>query len=260
MTVHRAALLNCLFILAAAFRTGAGTAAYGPFNGYFIPDGVGLKKPLPPEAGLLKADGRWLIYCWVKGDGPAGAWTLLAGFGDPSGEAGSQRYLTARAGNVSFRAGNTEVTTGAPLRPGAWQFLAATFDGASLRLYVDGVEAASSEVKFTADATPVIHLAPGPPPQSGAEHFAGKIAGLTLVPVALTRDEIRSLMAWAKNLDQMPFEAGSKTWPVQVKGQSGLRAPQEAWTLPRPPAEFSKPQARPVENAGPVLDPRGANE
>ena len=260
MTDYRLAPLTWLLTFAWLLQAGASAeAVYGPYHGRFIPDGIGLKKPVTPEAGPLKGDSRWSIYCWVKGDGDVAPDALLAGFGEPSGEAGAQRYLAARAGKVSFWSGNSEVGAQTPLRPGAWQFLAATFDGTTLRLSADGVELAARRVQLAA-AAPVIHLAPVPPPQSNAAHFAGRIAGFTLVPRALAHDEVRALMAQVKNLDLTPFEAGSKTWPVQVKGQDGLRAPQEAWTLPSTPGEFPRPRARPAENRRPVLEPRGAHE
>ena len=260
MTRHRLALLSWLLVLAGTFRPGtAHVTLYGPYNGYFIPDGVGLKKPLSAETAPLRGDSPWSLYCWVKSEALAAGRVLLAGFGEPGAEAGAQRYLAARAGKVSFWSGGFEVTAETPLRPGAWQFLAATFDGRELRLYADGAGPAAGKVRL-ADAAPVIHLAPVPPRGLEATHFAGKIAGFTLVPRTLTPDEIQSQTARAGHLDLLPFEAASKTWPVQIKGQDGLRAPQEAATLPAMPAEFPRPQARPAANTEPVLEPRGAGE
>jgi beta-galactosidase/beta-glucuronidase len=261
MALQSLAFLTSLLLFAAAFfQTGGRPAAgvYGPYHGHFIPAGVGLKKELPPEAAALKAEGRWSIHGWVKSDGPLSA-ALLAGFGDPAGEPGAQRYLAVRGGKFSFRSGEAEVGTQALLRPGTWQHLAATFDGSTLRLYVDGAEAASRGMRFAGAAAPVVHLAPVPPAGSDATHFAGKIAGFTLAPRALSAGEARSLSARPRGLDSLPFEAGSKTWPVQVKGQSGLRAPQDAWAVPPPPQVFA-PRARPSSQTAPRLDPRGANE
>jgi beta-galactosidase/beta-glucuronidase len=259
MTAYRLALLTCLLALAAAVQSGTAPAAYGPYNGYFIADGVGLKKPLSADAAPLKGDRPWTLYCWVKSDAAVTGRTLLAGFGEPEGAAGGTRYLAVRAGKFSFWSGGAEITGDAPLRPGAWQFVAATFDGRKLRLYADDVNPSAGWLVL-GDAAPVLYLAPVPPPGADATHFEGKIAGLTLVPRALTADEVSSLTAQARHLDLTPFEAASKTWPVQLKGQSGLRAPQDADTLPSMPAEFPTPRARPSVNNGPRLEPRGANE
>ena len=46
-------------------------------------------------------------------------------------------------------------------------------------------------------------------------------------------------------------QGSGKTWPVQTKGQEGLRAPQERATLPTPASGFSKPSAKPAGATGP---------
>jgi hypothetical protein len=51
-----------------------------------------------------------------------------------------------------------------------------------------------------------------------------------------------------------------KTWPVQTKGQEGLRAPQERATLPVPTSGFAKPSAKLAGAPGPSLARRGAGE
>ena len=55
-------------------------------------------------------------------------------------------------------------------------------------------------------------------------------------------------------------QGSGKTWPVQTKGQEGLRAPQERATLPIPTSGFSKPLAKPAGAPGPALARRGAGE
>src|SRR5215207_4895205 len=55
-------------------------------------------------------------------------------------------------------------------------------------------------------------------------------------------------------------QGARKTWPVQTKGQDGLRAPQERSTLPAHTSDFSKPSAKPAGPETPALAPRGAGE
>jgi hypothetical protein len=59
-----------------------------------------------------------------------------------------------------------------------------------------------------------------------------------------------------------PYGQGppKKSWPVQTKGQEGLRVPQERATLPVPTSGFSKPAAGPAEPDAPALARRGAGE
>src|SRR5215207_3480566 len=63
-------------------------------------------------------------------------------------------------------------------------------------------------------------------------------------------------------LSLTPHGQGSKrkTWPLQTKGQEGLREPPERATLPAPTSGFSKPSARPAGPEGPALARRGAGE
>ncbi len=62
-------------------------------------------------------------------------------------------------------------------------------------------------------------------------------------------------------LNPIAYGQGSrKTWPLQTKGQDGLREPQEPATLPRPTSDFSKPVAKPPGPDTPALAPRRDNE
>jgi hypothetical protein len=237
----------------------AALAPYGPFNGSFIPGGLGLKKTLGADDPLLRADAAWTIHFWVRADASSPARTLLAGFGDPAGGPDAARYLALRDGRVSFWTGGEDLTSDAPLAPGAWQFLAATFDGVKLTLYPGGA-APASRPTLLAGAAPVAHLAPHAQPLPGGEHFAGRVALFTLLPRALTAAEVRALAAEEQRFDLMAFEPGSRTWPVQTKGQDGLRVPQEAATLPQSAAPWSSPEPRPAAGNAPRLEPRGAHE
>ena len=63
----------------------------------------------------------------------------------------------------------------------------------------------------------------------------------------------------------LAFQSGGttvnrKTWPVQTKGQEGLREPQEASTLPRRPALAPVRKAVPALKTRPLLEPRGEGE
>lgn len=84
-----------------------------------------------------------------------------------------------------------------------------------------------------------------------------RLSLLTLAPLLL-------LSGWARTwggLEPAAYGQGSgKTWPVQTKGQEGLRAPQEPATLPVPTSAFSKPVAKPAGAPGPALARRGASE
>jgi hypothetical protein len=260
MIFYRLAFVTWLLLLTGGLQPGgASDITYGPYNGSFIPAGLGLKKSLPTEDSPVQPNQSWSIYCWVESDNPVNASTLVAGFGEPKGDAGTQRYLGIREGRFSFWSGNGEVTTEAIVHPGKWQMLAASFENGNLTLYSDGRQVASSRLELSPAAT-VIYLAPTTSTWVGATHFSGKIAKLTLVTRALKAEEIRTLMAQEKRLDVLLYEAASKTWPVQTRGQDGLRVPQEPATLPKSLAEPRRATARAAATDAPALAPKGAKE
>ena len=53
------------------------------------------------------------------------------------------------------------------------------------------------------------------------------------------------------------FEAGSKPWPIQTRGQAGYRAPQDPATMPTSRAPFSAPVAITRPPVGPSLTQSG---
>ena len=261
MTCKALVLLTVLLILSASPHTGpTQNTVYGPYNGFFIPAGLGLKKPLSPDDATVQADHSWAMYCWIKSDAPIKESTVIAGFGEPMGEPGTQRYFVVQQANrISFWSGSSAVYTETKITPGRWQFLLANYDDDGLFVHTDGYEVAAGKLHLY-PAAPVIHLAPVAMPWTYAAHFSGKIAGFTLLPRALTPDEVRALLARSKNLDLMQFEAASKTWPIQIKGQDGLRVPQEPATLPQSSTAPSTTTPRPMATNAPRLAPRGSGE
>jgi len=87
-----------------------------------------------------------------------------------------------------------------PVAQNTWVHLAGTYDGATVRLYVDGVEVANQPLtgSFAHDRTPVI-LGGNGNDASGVptELFPGRIDELMLFGRALGADEIARLAAGA---------------------------------------------------------------
>ena len=87
-------------------------------------------------------------------------------------------------------------------------------------------------------------------------------------PSLLISALLLSLLSWPQpratpggGFDPTAYGQGSeKTWPVQTKGQEGLREPQESATLPASTSGFSKPLAKPAGPDAPSLARRGAGE
>ena len=112
---------------------------YGPYNARILQGGDGLRKPMVARDTVLRADSPWTLYGWVQTDMPITAPLLVAGVGDVADE--YSRFLGLDAGKLMLWMGAYNSFT-APLTVtlGRWQFLAATFDGSTFRLYSDGTQ------------------------------------------------------------------------------------------------------------------------
>ncbi len=248
--------------------------AYGPYSAVFLPGGRGLSKPLLEKDKLFTAESSWSVYTWVRSDdlpnsAPASAAsifpaalapsitpTLIAGVGDPLDE--YSRFFALSGGKLAFWMGEGDsLTSTISLASKTWHLLAATFDGVTTHLYSDGAEVGSAKLAF-GRVSPVVELAPES--LTGTQHFGGKIADFTLLRRVLAPAEVASLSATKPDFLLINFEEGSKSWPIQTRGQAGYRAPQDSATLPRSAVPFSKPIAQPLPSGSKTLEPARDNE
>ncbi len=228
----------------------------GPYNGIFIADGLGIVKPINTEEFSPKAGRPWSMVAWVKENGPSAANTLLAGIGDPMN---NSTYLGVTNGKLAVWVGSQWMTSPTAWETGKWHLGAVTFDGAMLRLYSDGAQVAQEPIA-TAAMAPVMEMAPDKLPWPAGEHFAGNIADFAVTSRAVTANEIREMFNRSENFELLEFQPGSEHWPVQTRAQAGEPVPQSPATLPKSAAPFSKPIAKPVQDAKPLLAPRGKDE
>ncbi|MGB6158580.1 MAG: LamG-like jellyroll fold domain-containing protein, partial [Acidobacteriaceae bacterium] len=164
----------------------------------------------------------------------------VAGVGAPDEE--YPRYLAIAPGKVMLWVGKHNLLEGtAAIDPGKWHLLAATFDGQQFRLFADGAQVGSGQL-VVGTVSPTLQIAPA---QAGWQHFGGRIAGLKLLREAMTASAIRDLAGSPEDFSLVEYEDGSKSWPVQTRGQAGYRAPQDPATMPHSKAPFSAPVARP---------------
>ena len=251
-----------LGVLAATSATKAQVVSndmpsYGPFNGFFLQGGDGLRKNLAEHDPLLRADVPWSLYCWVRTEEPLQSPSLLAGLGDLSEE--YPRYLGSDGKNLLFWMGeNNSLSAPASLTPGKWHLLAVTFNANEFRMYSDGAQVGGGKLDI-GTVSPVLQIAPPMGARPNGQHFGGKIAGLMLVPQMLSSDEIKRLWETPPDFSTVEFEEGSKPWPVQTRGQAGYRAPQDPSTMPQSKAPFSRPVAQPLPLSHEALQANGEN-
>jgi len=230
---------------------------YGPYNGIFLPDGEGLYKKITDNDTVLLADSPWTLYAWVNAEEAVAKPTLIGGLGRPEDE--YARYLAIAPGKLILFGGKDNSLEG-PVTFGQskWHLVAAVFDGERFHLYFDGTQVASGKLALGSVAG-VLGMAPSALPAPEWGHFGGRIAGLTLLRESLAGNVIAEVAAKGYNEAEPVYEEGSKSWPVQTRGQAGYRAPQDASQMPRSKAPFSAPVAKPAPALHEALQPDGDN-
>jgi hypothetical protein len=210
--------------------------AYGPYNGTFLQGGLGLTKPLHDHEPLASAQHGWSMSLWFKTSDPKPT-TLLAGVGRPN--EGFPRYLALSHGHPALWVGGSgeghELQGTSPLVPGQWHSIAVCVDAeGKAHLYADGAEVAAGTLSLGPSST-VVELAPteeASGPLAGAKHFGGLLAQVSLRSVPLAPNEVAAMNSAPAGLDNLPFEEGSRAWPVQISGPAGTYAPQDPSLLP----------------------------
>jgi beta-galactosidase/beta-glucuronidase len=231
---------------------------YGPYNAVFLAGGDELKKHLVKNDTVLRADSPWSLYAWIWMDeAPKGA-VLIAGEGDPGEE--YSRYLGVDGEKLFYWGGKDATFSGtAGLAPGKWHFVAATFDEQEVQIYANGAKVANGKVD-AGRVSPLLVIAPAQFPAQENRHFAGKIAGLTVLRRALTAEELKDLYGKPVDFATVVYEEGSKPWPVQTQGQAGYRAPQDPDTMPISKAAFSRPEKKTVTESKAGIEAKSSNE
>jgi hypothetical protein len=257
-------LSSVLLILLGGFASAqrpatVDPAEYGPYNGVFLADGLGLRVPLAnAHDSLLLAESPWSIYCWIRPSQAVKNPQLVAGMGDVSAE--YPRFLTISADKISLWIGAGNQLGGtAVVRQDQWQLVAATFDGSQFHVYSNGENIANGALTL-GSVDPLLQMAPAPIDAVDGDHYSGKIASFTVLRKALTDAEVRQLAKNPPDYATAEFDEGSKSWPFQTTGQAGYRAPQNPSTLPTSRAPYSTPKAIKRSLVGPSLKSSGPGE
>jgi hypothetical protein len=230
---------------------------YGPYNAAFLAGGDELKKHLAKNDTVLRADSPWSLYAWICMDEVPNGAVLIAGVGDPGDE--YSRYLGVDGGKLFYWGGKDATFSGAAgLAPGKWQFVAATFDGQEVQVYGNGMKVVGGKVD-AGRVAPLLVISPAQFPAQENRHFAGKIAGLTVLRRTLSGEELKAMNAKPLNFATVVSEEGSKPWPVQTQAQAGYRAPQDPDTMPTTKAAFSRPEKKAVSESKLGIEAESSN-
>ncbi len=253
--------LSCLLLIGAATRAGAAQespANLGPYNVTVLEGGIGLERKVAPTS-IAAAGTPWSMSGWLRAARVQADTVIVAAVGE-AGRNPAWRGLVLTDGQLVLELDVSQrLLSGAFAEPGRWVAVAATYDGATARLYVDGRERASLLAPTSAVA-PHIVLAPAAiDAQRGiGGHFGGSLAEWTLSPAVLDPATIRSLAEARPDFSLVSFNALGVGWPLQEHAWRGLQEPQDPWTLPKaisapsaPVASADKPVAGDLRSEAP---------
>jgi hypothetical protein len=267
-TAFCAFLLQCLPLagMAQSPPPPRGTDNFGPYNVTFLEGGVGESRKLAADTPVVAAGAAWSVSTWIRLTSPQAGTdaVIVGGIGDPDG--GRCRCLILVDGRPGLRIGAgpstaAQLSAAQPVDMTQWHAVAATFDGATARLYVDGQIAATQAVTGS-QVRPELVLAPPSPAAgsgsgagTGAVHFGGSLALFTLHSTALDEAAVKQQFREKPDFGLLVFHEVGVGWPWQVRAWRGLLEPQDPWTLPHAKTPPSMPVTAPVPAAPQALTP-----
>lgn len=194
----------------AAGKTGGGLSFDGTNDSVTVPD-----------ASSLDLTTGMTLEAWVKPRVASSGWRSAILKERPGGLTYAL-YPRNGAGAPNAAAGSTDVNGPSALRIGAWSHLAATFDGTSLRLYVNGAQVAK-EVRPTS-----LPVSSGPLKLGGnsiwGEWFDGTLDDVRVYNRALTASEVQSDR-------DLPIGGASPPPPDDTAPQVAITSPADGATV-----------------------------
>ena len=159
------------------------------------------------DLGQLDVDGSGLtLAVWFNPDsfpGPSRDPRLISKASGTSGDDHVFMLSTIKSGSATHLRGRvriggvttTLIATSGNLSTGIWQHAALTYDGATLRLYLNGIEVGSTPLAGAVDIDPALSVAIGAqPPGAGARFFDGLIDDVRILQRALSAAEVNLIV------------------------------------------------------------------
>ena len=147
-----------------------------------------------PDAASLRLSGAMTLEAWVFPTSVTNAWRDVIYKGDDNYylEATASSGPTPSVGGT-FGGSGTNILSSTALAANVWAHLAATYDGSTLRLYVNGMQVASkSQAGLLATSTQPLQIGGD---SIYGQFFAGRIDEVRVYRAALSQAEIQADMA-----------------------------------------------------------------
>jgi hypothetical protein len=220
-----------------ALTSPANTMRFGTESGKFGGYLAGTNTTTLEVNSPLLAPQQVTLLAWVKQSGYPGTLRYIAGRGDDGGNCGGSSYAlyTGYSGSPGLhfyvRSQESNVLTDAPpdssVFDGNWHLVAGTYDGADVRLYVDGSQVGPAKpaagITYTGAITDPTFYVDGYPPAAGcagSSDFPGEIDEVRVYDRALSASELGRLAAAPGPQPPVlvPDEPGSSPGPSPSPG------------------------------------------
>lgn len=222
----------------------------GPGGGALEFDG-GTARVVVPDAPQLDPPNQVSVSAWIERVGSPGAYRYVvskgghgcvaASYGLYSGPNGGLQFYVSR-GHGAIYARSPDA--GQSVWDGRWHLAVGTFDGNTIKLYVDGVEVGTGTVwpgPIEYQLSDSNDLFIGAYPSCGQENFAGAIGDVRIWNTALTASQVSAL-------DQtIPAP------PLPLGGAPVTPVPQTTYTLVPSTKATSQPVLRRLQLSGSTL-------
>ena len=195
--------------------SGATWTAAGKYGSALSFNGTSARITVPNSASLQLSSGMTL-EAWVDPASVSSGWRDVIYKGNDNYYLmGTTDHSGVPAGGGTFAGANANAFAAATLATNSWSYLAATYDGATLRLYVNGTLAASQATSgaITSSTNP---LTIGSDPIWG-QYFNGLIDQVRIYNTALSASQIQTDMT-------TPISGGSSTDTQPPSTPTGLAA------------------------------------
>jgi beta-galactosidase/beta-glucuronidase len=232
-------------VMLLALATGIADAATpdngGPYNVRVLKGGVGVSRPLQSE--VVAANAPFSFSGWVK---PQTANGLMLAVGDAPDTC---RCFAVEQGRPVLRIGSAIVSAREAIPTSSWTHLAATFDGLTATLYINGKPVAQGK----ANVGPTAGRIAVAPVIDGQPHFGGELVHLKVEERPLSATDVMAAFKARPDFTLIHMWNVGQGWEWQNRANTGLWRPQDPWTLPQSKVKPSLPMAKPIV-ARPALE------